>query len=100
MLRINYKREKMKRPYPKASHESRFYLQKQTLGTMGTLHKQINCGELPYISMRMSKRLSGEIQTPQSPPYKAVLFSIRKKYIESLHEVDEMVFLCLGICRY
>lgn len=26
---------------------------------MGTLHKQIDCGELPYISMRMSKRRGG-----------------------------------------
>lgn len=59
MLRINYKREKMKRPYLRASYEIRFHLQKLTLGAMGTLHKQIDCGELPYISMRMSKRRGG-----------------------------------------
>lgn len=66
MYRINYKREKMKRPYPKTSYESWFYLQKLTLGTTSMLQAQINWGEHHYVSMQISKTLRREKKRNQN----------------------------------
>lgn len=57
----------MKRPYPKTSYESWFYLQKLTLETTGMLQELINWGEeLHYISMQISKPLRGEKKKNQN----------------------------------
>lgn len=90
-----YKGEKMKTPHPKACYGSSFYLQKLTLGqfySKGSIAEKVTVLHADEHTLQRGKN-------PNSLEsfYKTLLLSIRKNALKSLHEVGEILLLCLRI---